>query len=331
MPPLSISVVIPVFNCERYIGDAIRSVLAQTCPAAEIIVVDDGSSDQTRLALQPFRNSVHYIYQEHAGVGVARNRGVANCSGDLVAFLDADDLWLPDKLQLQLDYLLRHPDYALVYTDMGMFDETGVLQPSVKQWLGMTLPSGWIFRQLFAETLFAADSVLVWRQCLQSMGGFDESLLSGEDYHMWLRLARHYQFGCIDRPLLMYRQHPSMTTRTLGNASALPDGVPWEALVIEKVIQLYPEVMDELGPATVRKRLARTHFFVGCRRLAERDHRQARRSLARALRYCPWQLRYHLLYFASLFTPAQLTALKRLLRRPPLPQPAQQTRTGTAA
>lgn len=324
-----VSVVIPVYNCERYIGDAIRSVQAQTYPAAEIIVVDDGSSDGTRQALQPFAGSIRYLQQHHGGVGAARNLGVAHASGDLIAFLDADDLWLPEKLKLQTGYLREHPDYALVYTDMSMFDEAGILHPSVKQWLGMTLPSGWIFKQLFAETLFAADSVMIRREYLQRVGSFDESLRSGEDYHMWLRLARHYQFGYIDRPLLMYRQHPGMTTRTLGSASALPDGVPWEAVVIEKIVELYPEAVRELGASTVRQRLARTHFFLGCRRLAENDHRQARQSLGRALRYWRWELRYHIFYLASLFTPAQLARLKRLVRKPQLAGPSPQARTGT--
>lgn len=329
MQPSTVSVIIPVYNCERYIGEAIRSVQAQTFPAFEIIIVDDGSTDETRRALQPFSDSIRYFHQPHSGVGSARNLGLAHSSGDLIAFLDADDLWLPDKLQLQIDFLRQHPDYALVYTDMSMFDEAGVIHESVKQWLGMTLPRGWIFRQLFAETLFAADSVMVRRQCLERVGNFDTSLLSGEDYHMWLRLARRYQFGYIDQPLLMYRQHPGMTTRTLGNANALPNGIPWEAVVIEKIIELYPEIRNELGASTIRKRLARTHFFLACRRMAERNHPQARQSLGRALRYWRWELRYHIFYLASFFPPAQLARLKRLGRGAQLPGPSPQARTGT--
>lgn len=309
--PFRISVVIPVYNCERYIADAVLSVRQQTYPVHEIIVVDDGSTDGTRAALAPHWDSIRYIQRPHEGVAAARNAGIALSSGEFIAFLDADDIWLPEKLQLQVEYFHSHPECALVYTDMKVFDESGILQESVKLWLNLNPPSGWIFPQLFHETLFAADGVMFRKYCLDRVGPFDKSLRCGEDYHMWLRFSRHFRVGYIDKPLVMYRQHPSMTTRSL----AMADGVPWEARVIAKVVELYPEVAEELGARTVRKRLAKPYFYAGGDCLQRGDHRQARRFFAGALRHWPFDRRSVLFYLAACLTPRQLAGIKRLYRR----------------
>ncbi len=326
--PWPISVIIPVFNCERYIGDAVRSVREQTYPVHEIIVVDDGSTDGTRAALAAHRSAIQYIRCEHRGVAAARNTGIARSSGEFIAFLDADDLWLPEKLAMQVDYFRAHADCGLVYTDMKLFDETGILQESVKQYLHMDPPSGWIFPQLFAETLFAADAVMFRKKCLDRVGNFEERLGCGEDYHMWLRFSRHFRIGYLDKPLVMYRQHPAMTTRSI----AVPDGVPWESRVIESVLELYPEIKAELGRNKVRKRLAKPYFYSACACLQAGDHRQARRFFGRALRRWPWSGRCALLALAACMTPKQLRAAKRLYRRmASAPEPEQARRAAASA
>lgn len=124
-----ISVLIPVYNCGSYLAEAIDSVLAQTFRDYEIIVVDDGSADDTAQVAARYPQ-VTYIYQEHSGVSTARNRAVAAASGEIVVFLDADDLWLPQKLQMQVDYLEENPDCMLVFTGAENFwqDEAGADQ-----------------------------------------------------------------------------------------------------------------------------------------------------------------------------------------------------------
>src|SRR5690349_6589968 len=326
--PWPISVIIPVYNCERFIAEAVRSVQEQTYPVHEIIVVDDGSTDNTRAALAGHWPAIQYIGCEHRGVAAARNTGISRSSGEFIAFLDADDVWLPEKLAMQVDYFRAHPECGLVYTDMKLFDGTGILQESVKQWLHMDPPSGWIFPQLFAETLFAADAVMFRKKCLDRVGNFDESLRCGEDYHLWLRFARHFRIGYLDKPLMMYRQHPAMTTRSI----AVPDGVPWESKVIESVLELYPEIKEELGSNQVRKRLAKPYFYSGCVCLQAGDHRQARHFLRHALRRWPWSGRCALLALAACMTPKQLSAAKRLYRRiVSAPQPEHARRAAAGA
>jgi glycosyltransferase involved in cell wall biosynthesis len=308
-----VSAIIPVYNCERYVTAAIESVLAQTYPVHEIIIVDDGSTDGTRAVLEPYIGRIRYMRQEKRGVAAARNNGIVHASGDFIAFLDADDLWLPDKLQLQMDFLCHHPQYGLVYSDMKTFDETGILHESVKIWLNMSPPSGWIFKELFAETLFACDATVFAKACVDRVGYFDESLAVGEDYNMWLRMARHFQIGYLDVPLTKYRQHGSMTSRRIGKS--LIGGVPWEVIAIEKVLNLNPQVVKDLGRYKVRKRISRPYYFLGCDRLMAGDHYEARRFFARALSYWPLNWDYCIRYLATLFTPSHVAKIRNLYHR----------------
>src|SRR5581483_4688288 len=172
-----VSVVIPTYNCEQYITATIDSVLTQTCPPSEIIVVDDGSTDRTAEILKPYEGRIRYLYQKNRGEPAARNLGIRNSREELIACLDADDLWLPRKLELQMPYFDRHPDCALVYTDTSSFDESGVLNESLRVQFQQTFSSGNIFAQLFRETMFGSGTVVFRKACLEKVGWFDESFL----------------------------------------------------------------------------------------------------------------------------------------------------------
>ncbi len=311
--PAKISAIIPTYNCGRYIAEAIESVLGQTLLPQEILVVDDGSTDCTPQALEPYRSRIRYFYQDNRGEPAARNCGIHHATGELIAFLDADDLWLPEKLQLQMEYIVEHPDCGLVYTDMKIFNESGIVHESVKEWLGMTLPTGRIFPQLFWETLFGSGTVVCRRACFEEVGLFDETFQIGSDYEMWLRMARRFEFGCVDMPLLMYRQHPNMATRMPGRE--MTNGIPWEARVVQKILDLYPEIIKELGRTTVQRRLAKPYLYLACSALDSGDHRQARQLLRHALRRWPTNLRYQTLYFSSFLTPSQLDHLRNFYHR----------------
>jgi len=195
----TVSVVIPVYNNEAYIAAAVESVLSQSLLPTEIIVVDDGSTDGTAEALKSLRNSIKYVFQENRGEPAARNRGIREASGKYIAFLDGDDLWCPNKLELQMEYLRQHPNCALVYSDMSTFDENGIIDTSVKERFRMSLPSGRIFPALFMRALFGSGSVVFRRKCVDTVGYFDEGLLVGSDYEMWLRIARHFELGAVDQ------------------------------------------------------------------------------------------------------------------------------------
>src|SRR5271165_3851874 len=308
MPFAKVTALIPTYNCERYICDAVDSVLAQTYPVHEVIVVDDGSTDNTREVLASYGNRIRYIPQVNAGPPAARNNGMAHATGDLIALLDSDDLWTPEKLGKQMNFLEQHPDCGLVYTDMKTFDETGIIEESVKISRNLTLPSGRIFPQLFAETLFQTSAVLIRKSCIDAVGGFDTSLRMGDDYEFFLRIARHYELGYVDEPLVLYRQHPTQGTRTWGKQ--LQGGVPWEFLVLKTIVDAHPAMIAELGKAQVNRRLSKPYFTLAYACLAEGDHENARRLLHGALHYWPSNLGYLRYYLMTFLGPKTLAKFK---------------------
>lgn len=311
--PASVSVVIPTYNCDRYVTAAVDSVLAQTLPPAEIIVVDDGSTDRTAEVLRPYQGRIRYLYQQNQGEPAARNFGIRSAGQELIACLDADDLWLPRKLELQMAYLQQHPHCALVYTDTGSFDENGVREPSLRRHFQQTFAGGNVFAQLFRETMFGSGTVLFRKSCLEQVGWFDEWFLVGSDYEMWLRLARHFEFGFVDQPLLMYRQHASMSTRRLRRLA--PDGSPWEIAVLKKILTLYPESAGEIGEKAINERFFKAYASYANDRLQNADHALARHLFAQALRYAPRRARYWLLYLLTFLTPSQVAGVQRMYRR----------------
>jgi glycosyltransferase involved in cell wall biosynthesis len=313
MRQATVSVVIPVCNNEAYIAAAVRSVLAQTRPPTEIIVVDDGSTDGTASALEPYRSSVKYVYQQNRGEPAARNRGVREAKSEHVAFLDADDLWLPTKLELQLDYLRAHAHCALVYTDMSTFDEHGIIDASVKDRFRMTLPSGRIFPALFMRALFGSGSVIFRKECVDKVGYFDEDLLVGSDYEMWLRIARHFELGVVDQPLLMYRHHATMSTRGLG--LTMCRGVPWEVAVLNRILRLYPDAIDDLGRRAVRRRISKPYVGLASAQFRLHDYKNARSLLRKAVSYWPTNYRYWALYGATFLHPTHIAAARKLYRK----------------
>jgi glycosyltransferase involved in cell wall biosynthesis len=309
----SVSVVIPVYNNAPYIAAAVQSVLSQTRQPDEIIVVDDGSTDGTAKALEQFRGEIRYVYQQNRGEPAARNRGISESKYAFVAFLDGDDLWREDKLELQMRYLEEHPGCSLVYSDMSTFDEKGEIDASVKTRLRMSMPSGRIFPALFERSLFGSGTVIFRKTCVATVGNFDENLLVGSDYEMWLRISRNFDVGAVDQPLLMYRHHATMSTRGLG--LRMRNGVPWEVEVISKILKLYPEAIDELGRSTVKRRMSKPYAGVAYARVRQDDPKNARPLLRKAIACWPTNGWYWTLYGATFLNPTQIAATRKLYRK----------------
>jgi len=184
-----VSVIIPTYNTGVYIKEAVDSALSQTHPNIEIIVVDDGSTDNTKAVLQPYINSekVKYIYQRNKGLPGARNTAIKEAKGKYVALLDADDLFLPDKLGRQVQHLEENKDLDLSYCDIYHFKDS---EPDKLLRLNYTYYSGEaVFEKLLEKNFIAPLSVVVRRSVFDRLGYFDESLRRSEDYEFYLRLA----------------------------------------------------------------------------------------------------------------------------------------------
>lgn len=198
----SVTVVIPTYNLALLLPGAIASVRAQQWPNLEIIVVDDGSTDDTESVLHALAGDgdLRWLRQENAGAAAARNRGIVEAKGEWVAFLDADDFWLPGKLAAQFSELEIRPDAVFSYTDVTLRSATG--QESDLECGNADRP---LLTQLLGGNLFATPTVLVRRDCLLEVGLFDARLRTGEDWDMWMRLAAHFEHVRVARPLTVVR------------------------------------------------------------------------------------------------------------------------------
>lgn len=207
----TVSVIIPVFNGSSTLAAAIESVRRQTYPDHEIIVVDDGSTDGTAEIAKAF-SDVRYIRQENRGVGAARNRGVAEARGQYVAFLDADDLWLRKKLEIQLEILRVEPGIDAVQCSAYLVDER--LRVVDARWCTPAHDSCLDYL-LLRNLPSVGSSAVIRRARLEALGGFATDLVAIEDWDLVCRLARHGRFKSIPDVLVLYRQHGTNRSRNV--------------------------------------------------------------------------------------------------------------------
>jgi glycosyltransferase involved in cell wall biosynthesis len=201
MNPASVSVVIPTWNSAALVTQAIDSVLAQTVLPAEVIVIDDGSSDDTAARLTRYPGQVRYCYQANQGVSAARNRGLAEARGEWIAFLDADDVWHPRKLELQLQALAQRSEVGLLGTQV--FDWPAPAFPKVTVPVDPIQVVPW--ERLVVKNYFTTSSVLVRRALFERVGGFDTRLQGPEDHDRWLHIAEQAVVANLALPLTGYR------------------------------------------------------------------------------------------------------------------------------
>jgi glycosyltransferase involved in cell wall biosynthesis len=222
--PAKISVIVPCHNAAPYVSATLRSVLAQEGAEMEVIVVDDGSTDGTAEVVASAFPSVTLLRQPNGGVAAARNAGIARARHDWLAFVDADDLWLPGKLRAQLEMLKSNPAARMAYTAWQVWpsDEP---EPQAQfladlaraagdagRWNGA---SGWIYPQLLLDCVVWTSTALVHRSVLDEVGVFDPALRIGEDYDLWLRASRVTPIVRVCTPLALYRMHPASITKRL--------------------------------------------------------------------------------------------------------------------
>ncbi|HMC63299.1 MAG TPA: glycosyltransferase [Gemmataceae bacterium] len=209
----TVSVIIATYNYGRYLADAVESALSQTLGDLEIIVVDDGSTDDTPDVVRPFLHDrrVQYHRLDHCGQPAAKNAGIRRARAPLVAFLDADDLWLPTKLEKQVALSKTNSQAGVVYARRLLIDEQG--QPL--HYDQPALHRGRVVKPMFRDNFVCFSSALVRRAVFDDVGMFDESLPLAIDYDLWLRVATKYDFDYVDEPLVLYRTgHASLSQRT---------------------------------------------------------------------------------------------------------------------
>lgn len=291
LAPLSptVSVVIPCYNAERYIAATIESVLAQLPGEVEIIVVDDGSSDSSVELVRAAFPAVRLVEQANQGVAAARNRGIGLASGEWIAFVDADDIWLPGKLATQLARMAAVPGCRMSYTAWHVWPcddprpcadqlaQLDLVAHDQARWAGA---SGWIYPELLLDCVVWTSTVLAHRSLFDEIGVFDPSLRIGEDYDLWLRASRVTPIERVARPLALYRMHAASITRSMPTDN-------YRARVLERALARWgigsPDGR-QANKAAVQRTLAKSWSDYGGAHLRAGNLAQARRSGWTALR-----------------------------------------------
>jgi glycosyltransferase involved in cell wall biosynthesis len=205
-----VSAIISTHNRKDFVLEAVESVLAQTYGDYELIVVDDGSTDGTGEVLKRYGEHVHYSYQAHQGVSMARNRGLELAHGEFVAFLDSDDLWLPKKLRIQVAFMDEHPEAQICYTDEIWIRRGVRVNPKKKH----AKYSGWVYPHCLPLCIISPSSALMRRGLFEQVGTFDPQLPVCEDYDLWLRVASHCPVFFIPQRLIVKRGgHPDQLSQ----------------------------------------------------------------------------------------------------------------------
>lgn len=271
-----VSVVIASYNMGQYLAMALRSALEQTYRNIEVIVVDDGSIDDTGTVVKPFLDDarVRYIHQFNAGQARAKNRGIEEAKGKYVAFLDADDAWLSAKLERQMP-LFRSEAIGVVFCRSMEVDAVG----ADRRLLDFPLHRGSVSGELLTFNFVGFSTSVVRKQCFERLGYLREDLGMGIDYELWLRLSAHYQFDFVDAPLVRYRIWPGQMSKNVERR--YQNGIR----IMNDFLAQYPDVVDE---SVKRHAWAHTYSgFADSLRAVEGRGNAAFRHYLRALGYRP--------------------------------------------
>ena len=312
-----VSVYIPTYNCAEYLSDAIESILNQTYQDFELIIIDDGSTDNTKEVLGKYKGKLRYVYKENGGIGSARNRGIKESTGEYIAQCDADDLWLPEKLEHQVAMLDQQPEYAVVYSDAFKFydDPKNV---DFTTFFSQKKPyAGNIFKPLYLYNFIPNPTVVVRRKCFEDLELFDEGKIEGvkskwninEDHEMWLRIASRYKIGFVDTPLARCRKRSTSVTgsnpeKSIHNAFR----------VLEKINQFSPDQVASI-PLTKRKKYSRLYLLLGEIYFHQNKLHEARKCFMKSLKEFPFKKKALLLFLLTYSSYNLINKLKKVKQK----------------
>ena len=285
----TVSVIIPTYNRANLIGKAIKSVLKQTYQDFEIIVINDGSTDNTEDVIRGFPDKrVEYIkkYKKNKGISVARNIGIKVAMGKYIALLDSDDEWLPEKLDKQINVLQSEsPKVGVVYSNALYIDESG---KNINRKLDNSKKAeGNIYEDLLGKYCVGyPSSFLIKKECLNRVGLFDDLLSGQEDWDMWIRIAKYYRFSLIKIPLVKYRLHSNQISKNLGVKN----------IAANRILVKYANELQRRPYAN-----SKHHFCIGNRFCHIGKTEIGKKFLLKSILLYPFYIRCYICFFGSLF------------------------------
>lgn len=307
-----VSVIMPVRNGKDYLQEALDSVLQQSFTNLELLLVNDGSTDDDydRYALQDER--IRVLHLTGMGVSHARNVGMARARGELIAFLDADDIWFPGKLQAQVDYFDQHLEAGVVFGQFirwnalpgGGFTPASSLMEDASQFTRMDPErSGWLYAKLLDGLLVGMNTAMIRRIVYETIGGFNEAMRQGEDYDFWLKASRVAEIHSLNGPVALYRIHGASAMHQLSPESHLVNLLNAAAMRWG----LSAPNGESLSSKTFANRLARVYFDHGYAHYWRGDRAIARVAFWHALRHGHRRLRCLAYIFLSFSAPRHAT------------------------
>jgi glycosyltransferase involved in cell wall biosynthesis len=210
----TVSIVIPCYNQGQFLSEAIQSAIDQDYQRKEIIIVNDGSSDNTKEVVERFHHAIIYIEQCNRGLSSARNAALGIARGDYIAFLDSDDVMLPGSITKRVEYLDKHPDISMVCSDALYFNSSGALGLRSELFDRPRNPEN--FRWETVDYNATISSAMMRRSCFDKVGFFEESIRTSEDWLMFVKLSLYFNMAYIDEPLIKYRRHSNNLSKVIG-------------------------------------------------------------------------------------------------------------------
>ncbi|MBD3184760.1 glycosyltransferase [Candidatus Poribacteria bacterium] len=234
-----VSVIIPTYNRPRWLPETIESVLNQTYSDVELIVVNDGSTDNTEEVIESYRDKIRYIYKQNGGPGSAVNRGIEESTGEYIARVDDDDLFMPEKVEIQVGVFQENPDVGLVASGHHIIDTEGNILHT-KSVPDFSKHGGLI--TMLRHCIFSQPTVMVRKECYDKVGLYKNTY--AQDYDMWIRIARCYPMKAIDKPLAMYRRHDENRSGKESRKKVTNDirGFIKEAMDDISIEEMFPEL-----------------------------------------------------------------------------------------
>lgn len=303
---MKISAVIPAYNNAQYIADAVRSIQAQTHPVDEIIIIDDGSSDNTQQRIRELPGHINYIRQHNQGPSAARNTGIQAALGDWIAFLDADDQWTPGKIKKQLEVLTKFPELHLLAGDMQEINRQNQpvtnsvlakhdLLQKFKMLDGQPINNALAF--LISKNFIPTGTVLVKRTTLIEAGMFNHNIRFGEDLELWAKIAARHPISCLPTTLMLRRLHD--TNATQNTALMLQD-----LIKVMKSIKHYAAATLKMQQQNPNQMVADAYADLGYWHFSEQNYSHSRKAFVASFKEFP--SKRALMYVLSSLLPAGL-------------------------
>jgi glycosyltransferase involved in cell wall biosynthesis len=301
-----VSVIIPAYNAEAFILDAISSIIVQSYPALEILVVDDGSRDGTVALIERTHPNARVIQQANAGAAAARNTGLRAAKGSLICFLDADDGWFPGKLHAQVAHLQQNPETGVVFHRWHVWhpdSEGNYTVPQIEQCTNAQDVdpelSGWIYHHLLLSCVIHTSTVMMRREVVEQIGLFNTELVTGEDYDYWLRVSRQFRIEQLQGIYSFYRV-------VEGSLTSKPKQINNEYDVLNHAINHWGVASPDgnsVPPRDLNERLAKLAFDFGYAHYYGGSPKIARQAFAQCLKHQPSRWRALAYFFATFARP----------------------------